>query len=95
MPLDEEQAVRIAHLARLAIDGEDARRYARDLTRILGLVQQMNEVDTEDVVPMAHPLEMHQRLRDDAVTEDDQREKLQACAPAVRDGLYLVPRVVE
>jgi aspartyl-tRNA(Asn)/glutamyl-tRNA(Gln) amidotransferase subunit C len=95
MPLHEEEAVRIAHLARLAIDDEDARRYAHDLTRILGLVQQMNEVDTEGVVPMAHPLEMHQRLRDDAVTEDDQREKLQACAPAVRDGLYLVPRVVE
>ena len=58
-------------------------------------VEQMNTVDTSGVVPMAHPLDAHQRLRPDEVTETDQRELFQAGAPLVEAGLYLVPKVIE
>ena len=86
---------KIALLARLAVDGDDVPRYARDLTAILELVEQMNAVDTEGVAPMAHPLDAVQRLRPDAVSEPDQRERLMANAPAAEAGLFLVPRVIE
>ena len=69
-------------------------RIAGELSAILAFIEQMNEVDTDGVVPMAHPLDMTQRLRADVVTEPDRRKELQANAPAVRDGLYLVPRVI-
>ena len=55
----------------------------------------MNAVDTSGVTPMAHPLDAVQRLREDAVTESDQREHFQQVAPAVEAGLYLVPKVIE
>ncbi|HYW91719.1 MAG TPA: Asp-tRNA(Asn)/Glu-tRNA(Gln) amidotransferase subunit GatC [Gammaproteobacteria bacterium] len=90
---DDVQAV--AHLARLAIDDSRVPDYARDLSRILDLVEQMNQVDTEKVDPLAHPLEMAQRMRDDDPRESVDREAYQAVAPEVRDGLYIVPRVVE
>jgi len=90
---DDVQAV--AHLARLAIDDSRVPGYARDLSRILDLVEQMNQVDTEKVDPLAHPLEMAQRMRDDDPRESVDREAYQAVAPEVRDGLYIVPRVVE
>jgi len=93
--LDKTEVKRIAHLARLAIDEHDGDGYQRDLTNILSLVEQMNNVDTADVVPMAHPLEGTQRLRHDRVTEADERDKLQAVAPQVEAGLYIVPKVIE
>jgi aspartyl-tRNA(Asn)/glutamyl-tRNA(Gln) amidotransferase subunit C len=86
---------KIAHLARLAIDDQEAERYARDLSNILNLVEQMNAADTHGATPMAHPLHMAQRLRPDAVTENDQREEFQRIAPLTEDGLYLVPKVIE
>lgn len=95
MSLDQADVAKIAHLARLAVDGEEAAAVARDLSRILDLVAQMNAVDTRGVPPMAHPLDMPQRLRPDAVTEPNRREALQAAAPATEAGLYLVPRVIE
>lgn len=95
MPLDRTQVGKIAHLARLRIDDEEAERYAAELSRILGLIEQMNAVDTENVEPMAHPSESALRLRSDEVTEVDQREKFQSVAPAVEAGLYLVPKVIE
>jgi len=93
LPLDH--ARKVAHLARLAIDEAEIETYAQDLSRILDLVEQMNTVDTSGVEPMAHPLDMAQRLRPDLVTEGDQRALFQSLAPCVEDGLYLVPRVVE
>lgn len=93
--LDKTQVEKIAHLARLAIAEQDVPGYQRDLSNILALVEQMNGVDTAGVVPMAHPVEGCQRLRPDAVTETDQREALQAVAPQVAAGLYLVPKVIE
>jgi len=95
MSLDAKEVEKIAHLARLAISAADVPEYARNLSRILDLVEQMNAVDTDNVTPMAHPLELSQRLRPDQVTESDQREHFQAIAPRVEDGLYLVPKVIE
>ena len=95
MSLDQADVAKIAHLARLALGGEEAAAVARDLSRILDLVAQMNAVDTRGVPPMAHPLDMSQRLRPDAVTEPNRRDDFQAVAPATEAGLYLVPRVIE
>ena len=95
MSLEPADVEKIAHLARLAIEADDIPAYARDLSRILELVEQMNAVDTGNVAPMAHPLDATQRLRPDKVTESDQREHFQAQAPAVEAGLYLVPKVIE
>ena len=85
----------IAHLARLQIDAADVPEYARELSLILAFVEQMNAASTQDVEPMAHPLDEAQRLRPDEVTETDEHERFQAVAPQVRDGLYLVPRVID
>ncbi len=95
MSLDTKQVQKIAHLARLKITADEARTYAESLSRILGLIEQMNAVDTTNVAPMAHPSDAALRLRPDAVTEGDQRDKFQAIAPAVEAGLYLVPKVIE
>jgi aspartyl-tRNA(Asn)/glutamyl-tRNA(Gln) amidotransferase subunit C len=95
MSLDRSDVEKIAHLARLGIEDQEAESYAKDLSNILDLVEQMNAVDTVGVEPMAHPLHMAQRLRPDEVTETDQRDKFQSIAPSVEDGLYLVPKVIE
>ena len=95
MSLKKSDVEKIAHLARLAIDEKDVPEYARNLTNILDLVEQMSSVNTDDVTPMAHPLDATQRLRSDEVTESNQREHFQEIAPNVEDGLYLVPKVIE
>ena len=95
MSLHHDEVLKIAHLARLQVAEEDISRYADELGNILALVEQMNRVDTGSVAPLAHPLDQTQRLRNDEVTEGDQRDAFQALAPSVRDGLYLVPRVIE
>ncbi len=93
--VSSEELAHITHLARLALDPRDIPRLREELTRILALVDEMNAVDTEDLAPMAHPVETGQRLRCDEVREPDQRELLQRGAPQVEDGLYLVPRVID
>ena len=95
MSLQKEDIEKIAHLARLGISSDDVSNYARDLSNILDLVEQMSAVNTEGVTPMAHPLDEHQRLRADEVTEKDQREHFQENAPLVESGLFLVPQVIE
>lgn len=101
MSLMAEDVNKIAYLARLGINSEDVDAYAKDLTGILALVEQMNAVNTDDVVPMAHPLGQDQnkfqsqRLRADVVTEQDQHTLFQAQAPQVESDLYLVPKVIE
>jgi len=95
MSLEASEVKKIAHLARLAICDEEVEGYAESISSILGLVEQMNAVDTDGVVPMAHPQEAVQRLREDVVSETNQREALQANAPAVEAGLFLVPQVIE
>ena len=95
MSLNRADVEKIAHLARLAIDDQEAESFAKDLSNILDLVEQMGAVNTDGVTPMAHPLRMAQRLRPDEVTEADQRDRFQQIAPLTQDGLYLVPKVIE
>ena len=95
MTIAPSEVKKIAHLARLSVDDSEVERYAQDLSGILDLVERMNQADTEGVEPMAHPLDMAQRLRPDAVTEPNQRELFQLNAPAVENGLFLVPKVIE
>ena len=95
MAIDASEIQKVAHLARLSIDDSQAEATAGTISRILDLVDQMQSVNTDDVEPMAHPLDATQRLREDVVTEPDNREQLQSCAPAVEDGLFLVPKVIE
>lgn len=95
MSLDNKSVEKIAHLARLSVDKADLPEYAKQLNNILELVEQMSSVDTESVIPMAHPMDQKQRLRPDEVLESDQRESFQAIAPETEAGLYLVPKVLE
>jgi aspartyl-tRNA(Asn)/glutamyl-tRNA(Gln) amidotransferase subunit C len=95
MALDLEQVRRIAHLARIEITDDEAQRTLDQLTDIFSMIEKMRAVDTTDVEPMAHPLGGGQRLRDDTVTERDQRQSVLANAPEQQDGLFLVPKVIE
>ncbi len=95
MSLDNAQVIKIAHLARLSISEEETASYAKDLSSILELVEKMNTANVDGVTPMAHPLNMTQRLRIDEVTETDQRDALLANAPAAESNLFLVPKVIE
>ena len=93
--LNQSDIKKIAWLARLEIAEEDTPGFSRDLSNILNLVEQMDQIDTSSVTPMAHPLELSARLRPDKVTETNQREQFQSYAPAVKRGHYLVPKVIE
>ena len=95
MSLSSDDVEKIAHLARLAVNSDETGSLSRDLSNILDLVAQMEAVDTGGVLPMAHPLEMSQRLRLDEVTETNQRELYQSNAPQAEAGLFLVPKVIE
>lgn len=95
MSLTTDEVRKIAYLARLGIDEQDIASYAQDLSSVLSLMTAMNDVNTEGVIPMAHPLDQVQRLRADRVSERNNREKFQAIAPQVEAGLYLVPKVIE
>ena len=95
MPLSHEQIRRIAQLARIAVRDEEAEMVRERLNRVLGLIDRLQAVPTAGVEPMSHALDLVQPLRPDAVTESDQRERFQAGAPALRDGHYLVPKVIE
>jgi aspartyl-tRNA(Asn)/glutamyl-tRNA(Gln) amidotransferase subunit C len=95
MALERSDVEKIAHLARLQIREDEVPGYTQTLSDILALVDQLQAADTQDVEPMAHPLDAVQRLRADIVSEENQREQLQSVAPAVENGLFLVPRVIE
>jgi aspartyl-tRNA(Asn)/glutamyl-tRNA(Gln) amidotransferase subunit C len=95
MALTLDEVHRIARLARLAIDGPEADHTLARLNEIFALIEQMQAVDTAGVEPMTHAEDIALRLRADEVTEPDRRSAYQAVAPAVADGLYLVPKVIE
>ncbi len=86
---------RVAHLARIAVDDAEAGAALAQLTRVFGLIEQMQAVDVSGIAPMSHAQDLMLRLRADAVTEQNQRELFQSVAPEVEAGLYLVPRVIE
>ena len=104
MSLNSSDVKRIAHLARIEVTDTEAETLLQKLSDILGLIEQMQAVDTTGITPMSHSQDVTQRLRPDAVTETDQRALFQSIAPqlgndstepAVADGLYLVPQVIE
>jgi aspartyl-tRNA(Asn)/glutamyl-tRNA(Gln) amidotransferase subunit C len=95
MSLNSADIKRIAHLARIEVSDTEAEATLTKLTGILGLIEQMQAVDTKGIVPMSHSQDVTQRLRDDVVTETNQRELFQSIAPEVEGGLYLVPKVIE
>ncbi len=86
---------RIAHLARIEVDEKEAESMLAQLYGIFNLIEEMQAVNTSGVEPMSHSQDLVQRMRDDIVTETDQRELFQSIAPKVEDGLYLVPKVIE
>jgi aspartyl-tRNA(Asn)/glutamyl-tRNA(Gln) amidotransferase subunit C len=95
MAVSSDDVLRLAHLARIEITPAEAAEVRLKLDRIFDLIDRLQAVDTRGIVPMAHAQEVTLPLREDAVTETDQRELYEALAPAVAHGLYLVPRVIE
>ncbi|MDO9180496.1 MAG: Asp-tRNA(Asn)/Glu-tRNA(Gln) amidotransferase subunit GatC [Agitococcus sp.] len=95
MALTLEDMNKIAHLARVGLSDDEKSLYTDSLNNILGLIDELQAVNTTDIEPLAHALEVTQPLRADIVTEQNQRDAYQAIAPAVQDGLYLVPKVME
>ncbi len=104
MALTQADIKRIAHLARIEVSDSEADATLTKLTGILGLIEQMQAVDTTDIMPMSHSQDVVQRLRDDVVTKTNLRDEFQknapklgngSDAPAVANGLYLLPKVIE
>ena len=92
---DKQKIEGLANLARIDINDDTIDNITKSINDILSLMDQLQTVDTDGVKPMAHPMDLFQRLRADEITEIDQREHLQAIAPAVEDGLFLVPKVID
>ncbi len=98
MSLSHDDVKRIARLARIRVDDDEAAGYRDQLNGIFGLIEEMQAIDTRGVEPMAHARDVFQRLRADQPDQPDQtdrRDAFQAVAPQVEDGLYLVPKVIE
>ena len=95
MSIDTETARRVAKLARIKVEDDDLPALAQDFNRILGFVEQLNEVDVEGVEPMTSVTPMRLKRRVDEVTDGDQQDKVLANAPDAREGFFAVPKVVE
>jgi aspartyl-tRNA(Asn)/glutamyl-tRNA(Gln) amidotransferase subunit C len=95
MSLTLEDVSRIAHLARIALSQAELAHTRDELNGILDFVAQLQAVDTTGIAPLAHAVDIVQRLRDDRVTEADRRDEFLVLAPETEAGLYLVPKVVE
>ncbi len=95
MSLSSTDVKKIAHLARLTIADNQIEHLTKDLDNILDLVAELNNIDTKQIEPLSHPLDEKQPLREDEVTETNQRELFQQNAPQTYAGLYIVPQVIE
>ena len=95
MSLNPDQIQRVAQLARITLPAGESDVVLERLNRVLAMIDQLQAVQTAGIEPMSHALDVVQPLRADDVTETDQRAGLQAGAPAIEDGLYLVPKVIE
>ncbi|MBI5659482.1 MAG: Asp-tRNA(Asn)/Glu-tRNA(Gln) amidotransferase subunit GatC [Nitrosomonadales bacterium] len=95
MSLSIDDVKKVAQLARLAVTEQEAQTAHAQLSGIFGLIEEMRAVDTSGIEPMSHAQDVVQRLREDKVTEGNQREMFQQIAPQVESGLYLVPKVIE
>jgi len=94
MALTIDEVNKVAHLARLSFSEEELPQFTKTLSNILDLVAEMNAADTTDITPMAHPQDVSQVMREDKITETNQRELMQTIAPKTVAGLYLVPQVI-
>jgi aspartyl-tRNA(Asn)/glutamyl-tRNA(Gln) amidotransferase subunit C len=92
---DVKRVARLARLARIAVTEDEARSALQQLGGIFSLIEQMQSVDVSRVEPMSHAQDITLRLREDEVTESNERDRLLAVAPEVDAGLYLVPKVIE
>jgi aspartyl-tRNA(Asn)/glutamyl-tRNA(Gln) amidotransferase subunit C len=95
MALSLDEIQRLAHLARIEITAVEEIDVGKTLDGIFELIGRMSAIDTTGIVPMAHAQDVMLPLREDRITEADRRDVYQSVAPAVRDGLYLVPKVIE
>ena len=95
MAISDDQVRAIARLARIEIGDQDIPEFSMQLSRIIEFVAQMDTIDTRNVEPLAHPLDLDARYRADEVLESNMREVYQSIAPRVEDGLYLVPKVID
>jgi len=95
MSLDNKQVKEIAYLARLSVDDSQLEQSTEELNNILNLMEELGEIETGDIEPMAHPLHMSQRLRDDEVSEGDLSKEFQEIAPKIGKSHFLVPTVIE
>ncbi len=95
MSLQAKDVVKVAELARLNLADSDIAKYSEHLSNILTFIEQMDQVDTTDIAPQAHPMDAEQRLRPDEISEVDQRELFQSLTPYTEAGFYLVPQVIE
>ncbi len=95
MALSKQDIEHIAHLARLEISADQIPEYEAKLSKIIEFIDELEGADTGDLLPMANPLDMSQRLRADEVTATDERDRYQQNASETVNGLYVVPRVVE
>jgi aspartyl-tRNA(Asn)/glutamyl-tRNA(Gln) amidotransferase subunit C len=95
MPVSPQDVEKVALLARLTISESDLPEVTERFARVLDLVDELNTIDTQDVVPMSNPHDMEQRLRPDAVTRSNEREALMASAPLQEQGYFLVPKVID
>jgi len=95
MAFDKTVLEQVAQLSRLYLSDSEKDEVAGRITDILVLIDEMQSVNTDSVTPLAHPLDMTQRLREDQITESNRRDELQQLAPKIEDGLYLVPKVIE
>ncbi|MEX0282511.1 MAG: Asp-tRNA(Asn)/Glu-tRNA(Gln) amidotransferase subunit GatC [Arenibacterium sp.] len=95
MSIDETTAAKVAKLARIKVEDAALPALAADFNRILGLIEQLNEVDVEGVEPMTSVTPMRLKRRDDKVTDGNQAQRVLANAPDAREGFFAVPKVVE
>ena len=95
MHIDNADLDRLARLARLAVDTDERQRLAVGIDNVLSMVSALREIDVNGILPMAHPHDATLRLRDDVVDEVDRQPALEAIAPQMQGGLYVVPKVIE
>lgn len=95
MSIDTATVAKIARLARIAVPESDHARLAGELSKIMGFVEQLGEVDTQGVEPMTSVANVTQRLRDDVVTDGGIQAKIIANAPESAQGYFVVPKIVE
>tara|TARA_B100000085_G_C18429197_1_gene466065 strand:+ start:403 stop:684 length:282 start_codon:yes stop_codon:yes gene_type:complete len=93
--MDKKTILKIANLAKIEIDDSKANEIKTNLEKILNLVDEMNQVDTDNIEPMSHPLNLKQYLRDDEVTEKNKRDLFQENNRNTADGYYKVPKIID